>query len=198
MTNIDVTFSVPAEQFARFEQLMDRASRLLRGENHAPAIPNFLKSIFISYRRSDSAYITGRIYDRLVQAFGPGSVFRDVDDLLAGRNFTEALERELAASDLMLVIIGSDWLTVTDGTTGQRRLDNASDIVRLEVETGLERGIPLIPVLVRGASMPKRAELPLRLKPLADKSGMTIDPDPRFHADVDHLIEKILQTLMEN
>jgi hypothetical protein len=196
MNNIEVKLTIPPELLAQFNASLDKLISVtqLSGSQLA-STTSFNKSIFVSYRRSDSAYITGRIYDHLAAAFGDTSVFRDIDNILAGRDFTEQLDKELQNSDLMLVIIGSDWLDVRDAQTGERRLDNENDIVRLEVEIGLERNIPIIPVLVRGASVPDKASLPFRLKPLADKSGLTIDPDPDFHNDVERLIEKIKQTL---
>jgi hypothetical protein len=44
-------------------------------------------SIFISYRRDDSADVAGRIYDRLVDSFGEDLVFKDVDNIPFGMDF---------------------------------------------------------------------------------------------------------------
>ena len=66
--------------------------------------------IFISYRRSDSAAASGRIYDRLCQTFGEGSIFKDVDDIPPGANYRAILENEVALCDVLLVIIGQRWL----------------------------------------------------------------------------------------
>jgi hypothetical protein len=197
MNNIEVKLTIPPELLAQFNASLDKLISVtqLAGSTSLPSVAPFDKSIFISYRRSDSAYITGRIYDHLAAAFGETNVFRDIDNILAGRDFTEQLDKELQNADVMLVIIGTDWLDVRDAQTGERRLDNENDIVRLEVEIGLERNIPIIPVLVRGASVPDKASLPFRLKPLADKSGLSVDPDPDFHDDVERLIEQIKRTL---
>ncbi len=100
--------------------------------------------IFISYRRSDSADVTGRIYDRLVNHFGEGSVFQDVEDIPLGMDFTEFIQQVVGKCDAFLAIIGDDWLGAVD-QAGGRRLDNSADNVRIEIESALARKIPLIP-----------------------------------------------------
>ena len=197
MTSIEVNLSIPPELLDQFNASLDRVAALVQLQSvpQPAAPPAFDKSIFISYRRADSSYITGRIYDRLVSVFGPTSVFRDVDDILAGRDFTQQLDMELQTADLMLVMIGKDWLDIRNAQTGLRRLDNENDIVRMEIAIGLERDIPMIPVLLRGASMPKAFDLPEPLQALSVKSGLSVDPDPDFHDDLTRLIEKINQTL---
>jgi len=197
MTDDDGLLPRLMQQLTRMENALGRIETHLMAGNpdgQAPVI-DLEESVFISYRRSDSAYITGRIYDRLSAHFGAGNVFLDVDDILLGRDFTLQLQQQLEVCDLLLVIIGPTWLNVTDAETGERRLDNQNDVVRQEVQIGLRRDIPVIPVLVRGTQMPDEAELPFRLKPLADKSGTAIRPDPNFHTDVEQLIFRILQTL---
>ena len=185
------------QQFNRFESTLSRIEGLLTEGIAMPptSLVDFDDSIFISYRRSDSAYITGRVYDRMAEYLGPGNIFRDVDDILLGRDFTDQLQQQLEVCNLMLVVIGPTWVDVRDQETGERRLDNENDVVRQEVQIGLRRNIPVIPLLVRDAPMPREADLPFRLKPLADKAATVIRPDPNFHSDVDELIVKIRQTL---
>src|SRR5689334_8201537 len=122
-----------------------------------------MPKIFISYRRADSRAYAGRIYDRLVEAFGKDSVFKDVNDIPIGADFRETLHESIAASDVLLVLIGPQWLTIKD-TQGKRRLDDPADFVRIEVESGLQSpNIVTIPVLVDNASMPHAEDLPLEL-----------------------------------
>lgn len=101
--------------------------------------------IFISYRRDDSADITGRVYERLIKQFGPEDVFRDVDDISLGADFRVEVSKALAQCVVMIVIIGKQWLTSLS-ENGARRLDSPSDYVRVEVEAGLARHIPVIPL----------------------------------------------------
>jgi len=79
-------------------------------------------SVFISYRRNDIAAVAGRVSDRLAQEFGRDSLFMDVDSIPLGVNFAKALEDEVAKCDVLLAIIGPDWLDARD-KDGQRRLD---------------------------------------------------------------------------
>ena len=143
--------------------------------------------IFVSYRRQDSADVTGRIYDRLVQRFDKEQIFKDVDSIPLGVDFREHLGRVVGQCDVLLAVVGNEWLAAD--SSGRRRIDDAKDFVRIEIESALERNIPVIPVLVRGASMPSEADLPASLLPLAYRHGMAVRPDPDFHRDMDRLIQ---------
>lgn len=147
--------------------------------------------IFISYRRQDSPHITGRIYDRLESAFGENRVFRDIDDIGAGEDFRAKLNKEIDKSDIVLIIIGPRWESITD-EQGNRRLDDPNDFVRLEVEAGLKRPDKIvIPVLVENAQMPRSARLPESLRELAYRNAVSVRPDPDFHHDMEKLIRQI-------
>jgi hypothetical protein len=146
--------------------------------------------IFISYRRSDSADIVGRIYDRLVQEFGRDSIFKDVDSIPLGIDFKGYLDRTLNECNVLLAVIGDRWLDARD-TTGKRRLEDPGDFVRIEIESALEQGIAVIPLLVRGAHMPEEEDLPAGLKKLVYRNGIPVRPDPDFHRDMDRLISAL-------
>lgn len=145
-----------------------------------------LEKIFLSYRRDDSADATGRIYDRLVQRFGKEQIFKDVDSIPLGVDFRDHLGEVVGRCNLVLVVIGDRWIDA--GTAGARRLDDAADFVRIEIEAALERKIPVVPVLVRGATIPADSALPPSLRALAYRNGMSVRPDPDFHRDMDRLI----------
>jgi len=146
--------------------------------------------IFISYRRSDSNDIAGRLYDRLVDDFGKETVFKDVDSIPAGVNFKEHLNEQVGKCNVLLAIIGDRWLDASDAT-GNRRLEDPSDFVRIEIELALNKNIPVIPLLVRGASMPSEESLPSGLRKLVFMNGIPIRPDPDFHRDMDRLIKAL-------
>jgi hypothetical protein len=148
--------------------------------------------IFISYRRSDSAEYVGRIYDRLVGSFGRHYVFKDVDEIPIGQNFREYLDKKLNECNVLLAVIGRKWLKVKD-KTGMMRLENPDDYVRMEIESALERKIPVIPVLVGGASMPSREALPESLANFVYQNGIAIRSDPDFARDMETLIKSIKQ-----
>jgi TIR domain len=143
-------------------------------------------NIFVSYRRQDSADVTGRIYDRLIQRFGKEQIFKDVDSIPLGVDFREHLGGVVGKCDVLLAVIGNEWLA--GDTAGHRRIDDAKDFVRIEIEAALERKIPVIPVLVRGASVPTEQELPASLVLLSYRNGIAVRSDPDFHHDMDRLI----------
>jgi len=147
-------------------------------------------TIFISYRRADIADITGRIYDRLVDEYGRASIFKDVDSIPLGTDFNEYLKRQISECSFLLAVIGDRWLDASDDT-GKRRLDDPQDFVRVEIQSALEQGIPVIPLLVRGAKMPAEEDLPASLRKLVYKNGIPVRPDPDFHRDIDRLISAL-------
>jgi hypothetical protein len=147
-------------------------------------------SVFISYRRDDSADITGRIYDRLIQHFSREIVFKDVDSIPLGIDFRQHLEKALSQCRVLIAILGDQWMG-SELTEGKRRIDDPRDHVRLELELALTRNIPVIPVLVRKANIPAENALPSSLRSLAYRNGIQVRPDPDFHADVDRLIKGI-------
>jgi hypothetical protein len=147
--------------------------------------------IFISYRRDDSAGYARLIYDRLNARF-PHRVFMDVTGIEAGADFVEAIEQAIGSCVALVVLIGQQWLT----TGGQRRLDDLADFVRLEIAAALKRNIRVIPVLLRGATMPAAEELPPDLAPLARRQAIEIS-DANFDHDIERLIRALESELSE-
>jgi hypothetical protein len=148
-----------------------------------------LKNVFISYRRDDSADITGRISDRLVERYGKNSVFKDVDSIPIGRDFRTHLQQAVGRCDALLVIIGRGWSDAS--AHGKRRLDDARDHLRIEIESALERDILVIPVLVQAATMPEAEDLPESIRSLAYRNGVLVRPDPDFNGDLERLMRGI-------
>jgi hypothetical protein len=143
--------------------------------------------IFISYRRDDSAGHTGRLFDRLSAHFGSQSIFMDIDTIQPGEDFRKAIAKAVSTCNVALVMIGKQWLSVTD-ENGRRRLDNPGDFVRAEIASALVNPqIRVIPVLVRGAVMPSAHELPDELKELSWRNATELS-DNRFQYDVNKLI----------
>jgi hypothetical protein len=145
--------------------------------------------IFISYRRQDSQHITGRIYDRLSAQFGTNSVFKDVDAIPLGVDFREHLQEKVGQCSVLIAVIGKDWNQTS--ASGTQRLTDPRDHLRIEIETALERRIPVIPVLVDSAAMPGENDLPPSLARLAYYNGISVRPDPDFHHDADRLLRGI-------
>ena len=144
--------------------------------------------IFISYRREDTAGRAGRLFDALVGRFGERDVFQDVAGIAPGADFDRAIDAAIHRSDVVLVIIGEDWATLS-GPTG-RRLDAHDDYVRREVAAALTSGVPVVPVLVGGATMPVAAQLPDDLAPLARRQAVIVRDDT-WHQDIDALVRRL-------
>jgi hypothetical protein len=147
-------------------------------------------TIFISYRRADSASDTGRIYDRLVERYGRAHIFKDVDSIPPGADFPEYIAASIQASDVALVVIGPQWLSVSAGFA-QRRLDDPADFVRVEIETALRLGVAVIPVLVGGATLPPARRLPESLRPLLRQNGLAVRQDPDFARDLERVFAAV-------
>lgn len=123
--------------------------------------------VLINYRRDDTSGHTGRIYDRLVQDLGKESVCMDVDTIPFGHDFAEVRDEH-----------------------GQRRLDDPDDWVRIELAVALRRGIPVVPVLVDGATLPKKGDLPAPLEALPKRQALVLT-ERNFHRELDALIRQI-------
>jgi hypothetical protein len=151
-----------------------------------------MKGIFISYRREDAAGYAGRLYDRLAAHFGADRVFMDVEGIEPGVDFVEALERAVGSCEVLIVIIGKDWLAA--GSAGKRRLDDPADFVRIETAAALARNIRVVPVLVDDAEMPRADQLPKDLAPLARRQAVELSHKQwdATSAELIHTLEKIL------
>ena len=145
--------------------------------------------VFINCRRDDSVGTAGRLHDRLAQKFGRDNLLMDVDHIPVAPDIVTRLNSQVAASDVVLVIIGPNWLTAKD-EAGQRRLNQPDDFVALEIAAALARNICIILVLVEAARIPSESELPDNLKPLARCQVAEIR-DASFDRDVDALIARM-------
>jgi TIR domain len=145
--------------------------------------------IFLSYRRQDSQSATGRLADSLGAWFGPDRVFRDHDAIVAGEDFADAIRRAIDASTVVLVVIGPRWVGAADAQ-GRQRLAQADDFVRIEIESALEAGVPLVPVLVEGATMPGAQQLPESLAAFTRCQAMELS-ELRWRYDARRLCEAL-------
>ena len=151
--------------------------------------------VFLNYRREDTAYAAGWLYDRLAERFGGGQVFKDVDSIELGEDFVQAVATAVGSCDVLLALIGDRWLTIT-GADGTRRLDDPGDFVRLEIEAALTRDVRVVPILVAGARMPDAGDLPPSLAKLAHRQALELSPS-RFDSDLSRLLRVLDSTLGE-
>src|ERR1700732_1970923 len=151
--------------------------------------------ITISYRRDDSDVITGRIFDRLSAHYGRETVFRDIDSIPFGVDFRKHVNTVIDGTDIMVAVVGPKWI---GPRVGQSRLDNPADPVRVEVDAALRKGVPLIPVLVLRAQMPRADQLPPILEDFAYRNAARIDAGQDFDTHMARLIRAIDNLLEEN
>jgi TIR domain len=152
-----------------------------------------MSSVFLCYRREDSGGFAGRIQDQLVRDLGADVLFMDVDNIPFGLNFVKVLRDEVAKCDVLLAVIGQNWLDSRD-ERGGRRLDNPNDFVRIEIETALKRDIPVVPILLDGVRVPKADDLPEELGELSLRNGIDVRL-ASFHSDVSRLIQGLKKQL---
>lgn len=150
-------------------------------------------SIFISYRRDDSAGDTARVYDFLKREFGKYQIFMDIETIKPGENFVQIVEDAVSNCGVFLAMIGKNWASIAN-SKGQPRLLEPNDFVRLEVAAALRHNKPVIPVLIRGAQMPSSEALPEDLKSLVYRNAMDLS-DRHFQSDMEMLADRIREIL---
>ena len=144
-------------------------------------------TVFINYRRRDTQHLAGRLRDVVADRFGDDAVFIDVDSIAAATDYVTAIDQAVNRSDVMLVLIGEAWLDARD-VHGRRRLDDPGDRVRLEIESALQRSVPVLPVVVDSASMPTSDDLPPPLMPLSRYHALRVRHDS-FEDDSRRVVE---------
>jgi hypothetical protein len=149
-----------------------------------------VKNVFISYRREDTAELVHVLAAHLERLLRPDRIFIDII-IPAAVRFIEVLDQALAECDAALVVIGPGWLGALPG--GQRRIDDPGDFVRIETERLLARNVPVIPVLVHGARMPKRADLPVAIGGLADLQAVTFSNPGGFPQPIVDALLRVLR-----
>ena len=152
--------------------------------------------IFLSYRRDDSAYVAGVIRDKFIAFFGSGSVFFDVYSIPLGTDFRQYLHDEVAQCDVLVALIGDRWLY--GRSDGRRRLDDPNDFVRIEIESALQRDIPVIPVFLDHMEMLREEELPSSIKTLSYRNAAEIRAGRDFNQHINRLIQDIHALITAN
>ncbi len=132
------------------------------------------------------------MHEKLSARYGSESIFRDINNIPPAANFRKVIGKALRHADLMLVVIGPRWRGPHEG---KHRIDEPGDWVRIEVETALQLDIPIIPVLVEGADMPKAEELPDSLKELVEINAITVESAKDFQTHMARLFHAIDEVL---
>ena len=141
-----------------------------------------MTNVFLSYRRDDAGGHAGRLCDRLIARFGAARVFMDVQDIEPGQNFEQAIEQTLAKCDVMAVVVGPRWVDIMAA-----RAESGEDFVRHEIAIALHRQMTVIPVVMGGARMPSREQLPSELSAFGRCQAVGIRDD-HFDEDAARLV----------
>lgn len=145
-----------------------------------------MPTVFLSYRRSDSAGLAGRLGDALQVQLGQDFAFRDVTHITPGEHFDEAIDARLGHARVVLVLIGRSWL---DELTRRLQRDE-TDYHRREIAMALQGAKRVIPVLLDGAALPAAEALPEDLRGLTRCHALTLR-DEAWPDDVNRLIGAI-------
>jgi len=129
--------------------------------------------IFINYRRQDSKHAALYLRSLLAKRFGTNSIFRDLDSIKPGADFPAIIQSSIAGAAAFIVLIGKNWLTVKSKNK-QIRLFEKHDYVRTEIESAMNLGIEIIPVMLNGATMPEAKNLPKSIEKLATMNGIEL------------------------
>jgi TIR domain-containing protein len=150
-----------------------------------------MPKIAISYRRSDSRAIVGRIFDRLADHYGSGEIFLDIDAIPYGRDFRDHIDSILKQCEVLIVVVGSHWTGAR--TDALPRIFDEADPVRVEVQTALMPKMRILPVLIEGAIMPAPSDLPESLREFSFLNALHIDSGLDFKIHAGRLIATLDQ-----
>ena len=153
-------------------------------ENSSDRRPGPRPLLFISYRRRSDTPSARLLRDKLTLAFGAGTVFWDVHDIQPGEAFPETIRKALEDCDVLLPLVSHGWVE------SMGRLHDPEDFVRREIAAALRRGVPLIPLMLGGARMPKADALPEEIRDLAFRQALELS-DERWDYDVGRLVRLV-------
>lgn len=148
-----------------------------------------MPKIAISYRRSDSSAIVGRIFDHLSAHYGEDLIFMDIDNIPFGIDFRTHIDETLRRTEVLVAVIGANWLGIN--AAGGPRMQEKTDPVRVEIATAIGRKLPIIPVLIDGAKMPSSTELPPEFGNFAFLNAAEVATGRDFRTHMDRLISAI-------
>ena len=151
-----------------------------------------MSKVFISYRREDAAGFAQAIFGQLERHLRRDQIFMDVDTVEPGVDFVNRIEEAIGESDVVIALIGKRWMGERE--KAQPRIHDPHDIVHLEIATALARNIKVIPILVDGASMPNKDQLPRTLQPLVRRNALELS-HTRFRFDLERVSQAVQKAL---
>ena len=150
------------------------------------------KRIFLSYRRDDSSGHAQHLHKDLARHYGAPAIFIDVHKIRPLDRFKDVITDAIRESGILFVVMSKQWATAAN-SEGASRLLNPEDIVCLEIADALDHDVPVLPVLVGGASMPLRSDLPERIQGIVDITAHVIS-DAQWDRDIEELIRIVDRT----
>jgi len=146
-----------------------------------------MPKVFISYRRADSQDVAGRLFDHLHTAVGSKNIFKDIDSIAPGEDFTKVIRARLAQCDVVFVLIGPNWQECRD-EQNKRRLELPTDYVRMEIREALSLKKQVIPILLSGTPPLKASRLPADIRSLAQLQSTELRSGKDFSRDLHVLL----------
>lgn len=141
-------------------------------------------NIFISYRRGESIAVARLIYEHIKEKTKTkqANIFFDVTSIAPGLKFRDYIRERLIKCSTMIAIIGADWA----GAKGVLvpRIRSPRDFVRMEVETALELGLRIIPVLTDMKHLPNAAKLPRTVRQICEIQAASLDLGKSYDTDI--------------
>lgn len=144
--------------------------------------------VFLSYRRSDTGMLVGRIVDRLRN--GGIKVFFDIDSISSGELWKDNIFSSIDNVDALICIIGETW--------NLKRLNYSDDLVQCEIKYALKKGKYIIPILINQTPMPIQSELPSTIKQLSDFQAERLDYQKDFDMHINRIIAAIHKLVGKN
>jgi hypothetical protein len=143
--------------------------------------------IFINYRRADSPCFAERVRDWFTLTYKRENVFMDFDAIPPFVNFEEFIIAQIRKVDVVLAIIGPQWLEILQ----ERTKDDDTDFVRLELRSALAMNKLVAPILVEGASAPDPDLLPEDIRPIMRANAPRLDGGRQFLDNIERVVEAL-------
>lgn len=137
-----------------------------------------LPTIYISYRRDDKrgeTSATGKLFCSLGSRYGQDNVFVDQGSLTIG-NYKTQINEWLDRADVLIAVIGNldIWLGTTQEKRKRSRIKLRNDWVRYELQTAIDRKIPIIPLFVGNVESISINQLPTSLRSISEMQAFKI------------------------
>jgi hypothetical protein len=151
--------------------------------------------IFISYRKEDSGDCINDLRMKLKSLMPDDRFYLDVHGIYPSDRLQAKLDKQVRMADVLLAVMGPQWLTCKSDT-GRQRLHDPADHLRRKLHTALASDMKVLPVLVHGARMPDKGELPDDLQKLAVLPACSLD-DGEFDSGIDELHRQVQKLIKQ-